>query len=102
MEKDVIEMIVSDSVLACVCEKNVQVDLIKSAVKVLDVNDEISIYTHENHYRYITLIDSDVPSDLIAINLLSVVYAHGMQLSINGNTFCSYFGALNYAMELGE
>lgn len=103
MEKDVIEIIASDSVVACICETIEQIDLIKSAVKVLDVNDEIALYDHEiNHYRHIVLIDSDIPSDLIEINILTVVYAHGMQLSINGTTYCSYYGALKGAMELCE
>lgn len=103
MEKDIIEIIASDSVVACVCETLEQIELIKSAVKVLDVNDKIALYDHEiNHYKHIVLIVSDIPSDLIAINILSVVYAHGMQLEINGTTYCSYYGALNGAMELCE
>lgn len=100
MEKDVIEIIASDSFVACICETIEQVELIKSSVKVLDVNDKIALYDHEiNHYRHIILIDGDIPSGLITINILSVVYAHGMQLSINGTTYCSYYGALNGAME---
>ena len=104
MEKDVIEIIASDSVVACVCQTLEQIELIKNAVKVLDVNDEIALYDHEiNHaYRHIILIDSEIPSDLVAIGILSVVYSHGMQLSINGTTYCSYYGALNGAMELCE
>lgn len=103
MEKDVIEIIATDNVVACVCQTFEQIELIKSTVKVLDVNDEIALYDHEiNHYRHIVLIDSDIPSDLIAINILTVVYSHGMQLSINGTTYCSYYGALTGAMELCE
>lgn len=103
MEKDVIEIIASDSVVACVCETMEQIELIKSTVKVLDVNDKIALYDHEiNHYRHIIIIDGDIPSDLVAISILTVVYAHGMQLEINGTTYCSYYGALNGAMELSE
>ena len=103
MEKNVIEIIASDSVVACICETIGQVELIKSTVKALELNDEIALYDHEiNHHRHIILINSDIPSDLIAINILSVVYSPGMELEINGTTYCSYYGALNGAMELCE
>ena len=102
MEKDVIEIIASNNVVACICENLEQVELIKRAFTVLDINN-IALYDHEiKNYRQIIIIDSDIPSDLIALNLLSVVYAHGMRLSINGNTYCSYYGAINGAMELCE
>lgn len=100
MEKNVIEMASNESVVVCMCETLKQIKLIEKSIKFIDENETTAYFIHEiKDCKYIIIIDSDIPSDLVVVNLLSVVYAHGMQLSINGTTYYSYYGALNGIME---